>query len=73
MTEDKLTLKKLLSFEIKAVILGVLISVAAALSSIALMGSAAWFLSAMGVAGAAGILINIFIPSALIAVPLLDI
>ena len=66
MTEDKLTLKKLLSFEIKAVILGVLISVAAALSSIALMGSAAWFLSAMGIAGAAGILINIFIPSALI-------
>lgn len=66
MTEDKLTLKKLLSFEIKAVILGVLISVAAALSSIALMGSAAWFLSAMGIAGATGILINIFIPSALI-------
>lgn len=66
MTEDKLTLKKLLSFEIKAVILGVLISVAAAFSSIALMGSAAWFLSAMGIAGATGILINIFIPSALI-------
>ena len=66
MTEDKLTLKKLLSFEIKAVILGVLISVAASFSSIALMGSAAWFLSAMGIAGASGILINIFIPSALI-------
>ena len=66
MTEDKLTLKKLLSFELKSVILGVLIAVAAAVSSVALMGSAAWFLSAMGIAGATGMLINIFIPSALI-------
>lgn len=36
------------------------------ISSVALMGTASWFIAAMAQAGAAGLLINILIPSALI-------
>ena len=66
MSTKKLSLRLLLSFEVKAVLLGLIVTVLATFSSIALMASAAWFLTAMGIAGSAMLLINIFIPSALI-------
>lgn len=49
-----------------AATVGVLTSITASASSITLMATAGWFITAMGIAGFSGVLINIFIPSALI-------
>lgn len=52
--------------ELKGVLLGIVFSFIASLSSIALMGVATWFLSAMAIAGSVDVALNIFLPSALI-------
>ena len=52
--------------ELYGAIFGIMMSFIASLSSIALMGTATWFLSAMAVAGFYDVVLNIFIPSALI-------
>lgn len=56
----------LLKKELWGVIVGVVVSFIASLSSVALMGTATWFLSAMALAGFYDYALNIFIPSALI-------
>ncbi len=49
-----------------AALLGLLVSLVASLSSISLMATSGWFISAMGVAGFLAISLDIFTPSALI-------
>lgn len=56
----------LLRPELKAVSAGIAISLLASLSSVSLMATAGWFLTAMGVAGFYGTAVNIFFASALI-------
>ena len=63
---DYLRFMSLMKRELYGVVLGILISFIASFSSVALMGTATWFLSAMAVAGFYDYAINIFIPSALI-------
>lgn len=52
--------------ELWGVLLGIALSFIATFSSVALMGVATWFLSAMAIAGSADVALNIFLPSALI-------
>lgn len=52
--------------ELYGALFGVFMSFIATFSSIALMGTATWFLSAMAVCGFYDVVLNIFIPSALI-------
>ena len=47
-------------------VLGLLVSLAASLSSIILLGISGWFITAMGLAGVAGASINYFTPAAII-------
>ncbi len=63
---DYLRFMSLMKRELYGVVLGILISFIASFSSVALMGTATWFLSAMAVAGFYDYALNIFIPSALI-------
>lgn len=56
----------LMKGQLLAALLGVLVSVIASLSSIGLMATSGWFITAMGVAGFTGAVLNIFIPSAMI-------
>lgn len=63
---DYLRFMGLMRKELYGVVLGVFMSFIASLSSVALMGTATWFLSAMAVAGFYDYALNIFIPSALI-------
>ena len=56
----------LIKKEMYGAIFGIFMSFIATLSSIGLMASATWFLSAMAVYGFYDIVLNIFIPSALI-------
>lgn len=56
----------LMKGQLLAALLGVLVSVIASLSSIGLMATSGWFITAMGVAGFTGAMLNIFIPSAMI-------
>lgn len=56
----------LMKKELYGVIFGILMSFMASFSSVALMGTATWFLSAMAIAGFYDTVLNIFIPSALI-------
>lgn len=57
---------RLIKQELPAAIFGIFMSFVASFSSVALMGTATWFLSAMAVAGFYDVVLNIFIPSALI-------
>lgn len=57
---------RLIRKELYGAMFGVTMSLIATISSIALMGTATWFLSAMAIAGFYGVALNIFIPSALI-------
>ncbi len=57
---------RLLRTHQQAALLGLLSSWCASLASIGLMATAGWFLTAMGAASAFGILLNLFVPSALI-------
>lgn len=57
---------RLIRKELYGALFGVTMSLIATISSIALMGTATWFLSAMAIAGFYGVALNIFIPSALI-------
>lgn len=52
--------------ELYGAIFGIFMSFIATFSSVALMGTATWFLSAMAIAGFYDVALNIFIPSALI-------
>ena len=63
---DYLRFMGLMKKELYGVFFGVFMSFIASLSSVALMGTATWFLSAMAVAGFYDYALNIFIPSALI-------
>lgn len=63
---DYLRFMGLMRKELYGVVFGVFMSFIASLSSVALMGTATWFLSAMAVAGFYDYALNIFIPSALI-------
>lgn len=63
---DYLRFMGLMKKELYGVFFGVFMSFIASLASVALMGTATWFLSAMAVAGFYDYAINIFIPSALI-------
>lgn len=56
----------LMKGQYKAALLGIFVSVIASLSSMALMATAGWFLTAMAVAGFLGTALDIFTPSALI-------
>lgn len=56
----------LMKGQLLAAFLGILVSVIASLSSIGLMATSGWFITAMGVAGFTGAVLNIFIPSAMI-------
>ncbi len=56
----------LMRLEWKAAALGFLASLCSTFASVGLMATAAWFLTAMGAAYAFGILLNLFVPSALI-------
>lgn len=56
----------LIKKELYGAIFGIFMSFIATFSSIALMGTATWFLSAMAVCGFYDVVLNIFIPSALI-------
>lgn len=57
---------RLIRQELYGVVFGILMSFIATFSSVALMGTATWFLSAMAIAGFYDVALNIFIPSALI-------
>lgn len=57
---------KLMRRELHGVVIGIVLSFIASFSSVALMGTATWFLSAMAIAGFYDYALNIFIPSALI-------
>lgn len=57
---------KLMRKELYGAVFGILMSFIATFSSVALMGTATWFLSAMAIAGFYDFALNIFIPSALI-------
>lgn len=57
---------RLLRPEFRAVSTGLVLSLLSSLSSISLMATAGWFLTAMGVAGFYGTAVNIFFASALI-------
>lgn len=57
---------KLMRRELYGAVFGILMSFVATFSSVALMGTATWFLSAMAIAGFYDFALNIFIPSALI-------
>lgn len=63
---DYLRFMGLMKKELYGVFFGVFMSFIASLASVALMGTATWFLSAMAVAGFYDYALNIFIPSALI-------
>lgn len=63
---DYLRFMGLMRKELYGVVFGVFMSFIASLSSVALMGTATWFLSAMALAGFYDYALNIFIPSALI-------
>lgn len=63
---DYLRFMGLMKKELYGVFIGVFMSFIASLASVALMGTATWFLSAMAVAGFYDYALNIFIPSALI-------
>ena len=56
----------LMKGQYKAALLGIFVSVLASLSSMALMATAGWFLTAMALAGFAGYALDIFTPSAMI-------
>lgn len=57
---------KLMRRELYGALLGIGLSFIASFASVALMGTATWFLSAMAIAGFYDCALNIFIPSALI-------
>lgn len=57
---------KLMRRELYGALLGIGLSFIASFASVALMGTATWFLSAMAIAGFYDFALNIFIPSALI-------
>lgn len=57
---------RLVKKELYGALFGIFMSFIATFSSIALMGTATWFLSAMAVCGFYDVVLNIFIPSALI-------
>lgn len=56
----------LMKYQLLAASLGALVSIIASFSSIALMATAGWFITAMGIAGFSGVVLNIFLPSAAI-------
>lgn len=57
---------RLMRKELYGALLGIFMSFVASFASVALMGTATWFLSAMAIAGFYDYALNIFIPSALI-------